>query len=111
MGGDMQPQGHAQVLVNLIDFEMNLQEAGDVPRFRHTGSSEPTGTLMRDGGLVSIEPGVPELVMEELARRGHVFQRQPPNQFGGYQAIWRDQASGVYAGATERRKDGVALGY
>ncbi len=111
MGGDMQPQGHAQVVVNLVDFAMNLQEAGDAIRFRHLGSSEPTGTLMRDGGQVSIERGLPEEVLDDLGRRGHTFVRQPVNQFGGYQAIWRDRESGVYCGATERRKDGVALGY
>jgi gamma-glutamyltranspeptidase/glutathione hydrolase len=111
MGGDMQPQGHAQIVVNLVDFEMNLQEAGDAARFRHTGSSEPTGTMMADGGLVSVERGVPEAVVEELERRGHRFHRQPPNQFGGYQAIYRDPESGIYAGATESRKDGVAIGW
>ena len=111
MGGDMQPQGHAQVVVNLIDFEMNLQEAGDAPRFRHTGSSEPTGTVMTDGGSLRLEEGLPEQVVEELKRRGHFLERQPRGQYGGYQAIWRDPATGVYAGATESRKDGVALGY
>lgn len=111
MGGDMQPQGHAQIVVNLVDFAMNLQEAGDAVRFRHLGSSEPTGTVMRDGGQLSLERGLPDEVLAELSRRGHSFVRQPVNQFGGYQAIWRDAESGVYCGATERRKDGVALGY
>ncbi len=111
MGGDMQPQGHAQVVVNLVDFAMNLQEAGDARRFRHTGSSEPTGTVMRDGGRLYLEPGLPAAVIDELKRRGHDIHRQPVNQYGGYQAIWRDAASGVYCGATESRKDGVALGY
>ncbi len=111
MGGDMQPQGHAQVVVNLVDFAMNLQEAGDAARFHHTGSSEPTGALMRDGGRLCIEPGLPESVTDELKRRGHDLHRQPPAQYGGYQAIWRDPESGVYCGATESRKDGVALGW
>jgi gamma-glutamyltranspeptidase/glutathione hydrolase len=111
MGGDMQPQGHAQVVVNLVDFAMNLQEAGDAIRFRHTGSSEPTGTVMRDGGRVYLERGVPPDIIEELKRRGHDLHRQPVNQYGGYQAIWREPSSGVYCGATESRKDGVALGY
>jgi gamma-glutamyltranspeptidase/glutathione hydrolase len=111
MGGDMQPQGHAQVISNLVDFGMNLQEAGDAPRFRHTGSSEPTGTIMRDGGSLRIERGVPEDVVVELERLGHAIAHQPAGQYGGYQAIWRDPESGVYAGATERRKDGVALGW
>jgi gamma-glutamyltranspeptidase/glutathione hydrolase len=111
MGGDMQPQGHAQVIVNLFDFGMNLQEAGDAIRFHHTGSSEPTGTVMADGGILHIEDGLPPAVLEELARRGHVLKSEPVGQYGGYQAIWRDPATGVYSGATEKRKDGCALGY
>ncbi|HVP39204.1 MAG TPA: gamma-glutamyltransferase family protein [Candidatus Saccharimonadales bacterium] len=111
MGGDMQPQGHAQVIVNLVDLGMNLQEAGDAPRFHHTGSTEPTGTVMRDGGVLHIEDGVPAAVLEELRRRGHVLAKEAVGAYGGYQAIWRDPATGVYAGATERRKDGCAAGY
>jgi gamma-glutamyltranspeptidase/glutathione hydrolase len=111
MGGDMQPQGHAQVVVNLVDFGMNLQEAGDAIRFHHTGSSEPTGTAMKAGGILHIEDGLPAAVLEELARRGHVLQPEGVGQYGGYQAIWRDPATGIYSGATEKRKDGVALGY
>jgi gamma-glutamyltranspeptidase/glutathione hydrolase len=111
MGGDMQPQGHAQVVVNLVDFGMNLQEAGDAVRFHHTGSSEPTGTVMTDGGILHIEDGLPESVLAELQRRGHVLKSEAVGQYGGYQAIWRDPKSGVYSGATERRKDGCALGY
>jgi gamma-glutamyltranspeptidase/glutathione hydrolase len=111
MGGDMQPQGHAQVVVNLVDFGMNLQEAGDAIRFHHTGSSEPTGTKMTDGGVLHIEDGLPESVLSELKRRGHVMQSEAVGQYGGYQAIWRDPKTGVYSGATERRKDGCALGY
>ena len=64
MGGDMQPQGHAQVVVNLVDFGMNLQEAGDAIRFHHTGSSEPTGTVMTDGGVLHIEDGLPDSVLD-----------------------------------------------
>jgi gamma-glutamyltranspeptidase/glutathione hydrolase len=111
MGGDMQPQGHAQVIVNLFDFGMNLQEAGDAIRFHHTGSSEPTGTVMKDGGVLHIEDGLPAAALEELARRGHVMKPEAVGQYGGYQAIWRDPATGVYSGATEKRKDGCALGY
>ncbi|MGE0599522.1 MAG: gamma-glutamyltransferase [Dehalococcoidia bacterium] len=111
MGGDMQPQGHAQVIVNLVDFGMNLQEAGDAVRFRHTGSSEPTGTIMTDGGSLRIERGLNPEILQELQRRGHTFERQPTGEYGGYQAIWRDPETGVYCGATESRKDGVALGY
>jgi gamma-glutamyltranspeptidase/glutathione hydrolase len=110
MGGDMQPQGHVQVLVNLVDFGMNLQEAGDAPRFYHTGSSEPTGTLMERGGALSLERGVGDLVRRELARRGHALG-ETIGGFGGYQAIARDPATGVLSGASESRKDGCALGY
>ncbi len=110
MGGDMQPQGHAQVIVNLRDFGMNLQEAGDAIRFHHEGSSEPTGTVMTDGGVLHIEDGLPAGVLEELRRRGHVLAPEPVGAYGGYQAIWRDPDGG-YAGATEKRKDGCAQGY
>ena len=111
MGGDMQPQGHAQVVVNLVDFGMNLQEAGDAIRFHHTGSSEPTGTVMTDGGVLHIEPGLPDSVLAELTRRGHVLKSESVGAYGGYQAIWRDPVTHVFAGATEKRKDGCALGY
>ena len=111
MGGDMQPQGHCQVLVNLLDLGMNLQEAGDAPRFHHTGSSEPTGTVMKDGGILHIEPGVPAELLQDLERRGHVIKPEAVGQYGGYQAIWRDPNTGMYIGATEMRKDGCAAGY
>ena len=111
MGGDMQPQGHAQVIVNLFDFGMNLQEAGDAIRFHHTGSTEPTGTAMTDGGILHIEDGLPQAVLDELKQRGQVIQPESVGAYGGYQAIWRDPATGMYAGATEKRKDGCALGY
>lgn len=111
MGGDMQPQGHAQVVVNLVDFGMNLQEAGDAIRYHHTGSSEPTGTVMTDGGELHIEDGLPQAVLDELKRRGHKLSPEPVGAYGGYQAIWRDPVTGTYSGATEKRKDGCALGY
>jgi len=111
MGGDMQPQGHAQVIVNLVDFGMNLQEAGDAIRFHHTGSTEPTGAVMTDGGELHIEDGLPQAVLDELRRRGHVLTPEPVGAYGGYQAIWRDSATGIYSGATEKRKDGCAQGY
>jgi gamma-glutamyltranspeptidase/glutathione hydrolase len=110
MGGDMQPQGHAQILVNLVDFGMDLQEAGDAPRFHHGGSSEPTGTLMATGGTLSLEPGVPDEVRRGLAKRGHRLATTA-GRYGGYQAIARDPVTGFYAGASESRKDGCALGY
>ncbi|MGD1148354.1 MAG: gamma-glutamyltransferase [Thermoanaerobaculaceae bacterium] len=111
MGGDMQPQGHAQVVVNLVDLGMNLQEAGDAPRFYHTEDSEPTGTVMTNGGVLSLESGVGQDVRQALLRRGHKLVEANGIVFGGYQAIWRDPKTGVYFGATESRKDGVAAGY
>lgn len=110
MGGAVQPQGQVQVLVNLIDFGLNLQEAGDSPRIRHDGSSEPTGERMVDGGQVVLERGFPAAVYAELRRRGHVVKEQE-GDFGGYQAILRHPLTGVYQGATESRKDGQAAGY
>ncbi len=111
MGGDMQPQGHAQIVVNLVDFGMNLQEAGDAPRFYHTEDSEPTGTVMANGGALSLESGVPQDVRQALLRRGHRLVEANGIVFGGYQAIRRDPATGVLFGATESRKDGFAAGY
>jgi gamma-glutamyltranspeptidase/glutathione hydrolase len=110
MGGDMQPQGHAQVVVNLVDFAMNLQEAGDAARFYHTGSSEPTGTLMTTGGVLHLESGVPAEARRDLVRMGHRLS-DAVGPFGGYQAVARDPVTGVLAGASESRKDGSAIGY
>jgi gamma-glutamyltranspeptidase/glutathione hydrolase len=110
MGGDMQPQGHVQVLVNMIDFGMNLQEAGDAPRLRHDGSSAPTDGVMSDGGELALEIGFDPAVIAELQRRGHRIKAER-GDFGGYQAIRRDPENGAYAGASESRKDGQAAGY
>lgn len=110
MGGSMQPQGHTQIVVNLVDFGMNLQEAGDAPRIRHGGSSQPTGEKMNDGGIVYLESGIPFKSVRELARRGHKVQTTV-GAFGGYQAILWDEINGVYFGASESRKDGQAAGY
>ena len=112
MGGDMQPQGHVQILVNLLDFDMSLQEAGDAPRFHHIGSTEPTGEAADPkGGELQLESGFAPETVRELVRRGHRVTAAPAGEFGGYQAIWYDAAADVYFGATESRKDGVALGY
>jgi gamma-glutamyltranspeptidase/glutathione hydrolase len=110
MGADMQPQGHAQILVNMIDFGMNPQEAGDFMRFHHVGSSEPFGYTGEGTGLVYIESGISPSVATELTKRGH---RLVPGRgsYGGYQAILKDKKNGVYWGATEMRKDGEAIGY
>lgn len=110
MGGATQPQAHAQVLINMLDFGMNLQEAGDAARILHSGSSQPTGEVMTDGGYISLESGFTDEVRAELERRGHTLKPRP-GAFGGYQAIMRDLESGVYFGASESRKDGLALGY
>ena len=109
MGGDMQPQGHVQIIVNLVDFGMNLQEAGDAPRLRHDGSSQPTDEVMTDGGFIALEPGFGPAVVAELERRGHVV-KVGDGDFGGYQAI-RRELSGAWAGASESRKDGHAAGF
>jgi gamma-glutamyltranspeptidase/glutathione hydrolase len=113
MGGDMQPQGQVQILVNLLDFGMDVQAAGDEPRFRHNGSSTPTGHRMTTGGIVRLEPGFPDEALEGLRARGHRVEVGPPGEggFGGYQGIWIDEASGTLHGGTESRKDGCALGY
>ena len=108
MGGGMQPQGHAQIVVNLIDFKMNLQEAGDAPRIRHFGSSEPTGEIMSNGGYLSLESGVGLDVRIELTKKGHNLKNEPGG-YGGYQAIMK--LNNVYYGASESRKDGHASGY
>ena len=110
MGGGMQPQGHVQIVVNLLDFGMNLQEAGDAPRIEHIGSSQPTGEIMDDGGIVNLETGFDYEVIRDLLRRGHKIQFAH-GPYGGYQAIMRDPESGVYYGASESRKDGQAAGY
>lgn len=110
MGGGMQPQGHAQIVVNLIDFGMNLQEAGDAPRILHTGSSQPTGSKMKSGGTVHLEIGFSYEVIRELMKRGHKIQFNNGG-YGGYQAIMFDAKNKVYYGASESRKDGQAAGY
>ncbi len=110
MGGAMQPQGHAQIVINLIDFEMNLQEAGDAPRIRHLSNQQPTGGNMLDGGELSLESGFDYKEIRQLIELGHkvIFDL---GSFGGYQAIMYDDKMGVYFGASESRKDGSAMGY
>jgi gamma-glutamyltranspeptidase/glutathione hydrolase len=110
MGGAQQPQGQVQVLVNLIDFGMNVQEAGDAARFNHAESTSPTRPVVPAGGLLRLENGVDEAVAEELRRRGHNVKVEP-GDYGGYQAIMWDPVNRVYHGASEMRKDGVAIGY
>ncbi len=110
MGGSMQPQGHVQIIINMIDFGMNLQEAGDAPRIRHGGSSQPTGEKMSNGGTVYLESGFKQETIEALKKMGHRIEKTRGG-FGGYQAIMKDDKNKVYYGASESRKDGQAAGY
>lgn len=110
MGGATQPQGHAQVVINLIDFGMNLQEAGDAPRILHNGASQPTGGQMIDGGVLQLETGIDYQVIRELVKMGHKISWNV-GAYGGYQAIMWDEVNKVYYGASESRKDGQAAGY
>ena len=110
MGGAMQPQGHAQIVINIVDFEMNLQEAGDAPRIRHQSDQQPTGGNMTDGGELALESGFDYKQVRELMKKGHKIIYDL-GSFGGYQAIMIDYINKVYYGASESRKDGNAIGY
>jgi gamma-glutamyltranspeptidase/glutathione hydrolase len=110
MGGDMQPQGQVQVLVNLIDFAMNVQEAGEAPRLEHVGSATPTGKPGKGGGRVLAERGIADAVVAELRRRGHRVGRVKTNG-GGFQGILIDPRTNMLHGGSEARKDGCAAGY
>jgi gamma-glutamyltranspeptidase/glutathione hydrolase len=110
MGGDMQPQGHVQVLTDIIDFGMNVQEAGDAARWYHTGGSEVTGEPSTGIGNVEMESGFDPAVKAQLAKRGYTI-KPGTGGFGGYQAILWDAKNKVYWGASEMRKDGEAIGY
>ncbi len=112
MGGGMQPQGHVQVLINIVDYGMNLQEAGDAARLNHDGGRKPTGGDPDLLGILNVEPGIPADTISTLRNMGHnVNVVDNGAMFGGYQAIWRDPETGVYNGATEMRKDGTVIGY
>ncbi len=110
MGGATQPQGHVQIVVNIVDFGMNIQEAGDAPRMLHEGSSEPTGEIMTDGGRVFLETGLPYETVRDLIKMGHDVGYNIGG-YGGYQAIMYDSNNKVYYGASESRKDGQAAGH
>tara|TARA_R110000787_G_scaffold59186_1_gene134106 strand:+ start:5908 stop:7656 length:1749 start_codon:yes stop_codon:yes gene_type:complete len=113
MGGAMQPQGHVQIVTNIIDFGMNLQEAGDATRWQHYGSTEPTaanGKTLIDGGQLAIESDIPYQTVRGLMQRGHKIGFDIGG-YGGYQAIMWDDEEKVYYGASESRKDGQAAGY
>jgi gamma-glutamyltranspeptidase/glutathione hydrolase len=109
MGGNIQPQGHAQIISNIVDFGMNPQEAGDAARYTHSGSSQPTGSVMSDGGYTQLEAGVCSAVRENLRQRGHKLTSG--SNGGGYQSITYDSVHNSYIGATEMRKDGIAAGW
>jgi gamma-glutamyltranspeptidase/glutathione hydrolase len=114
MGGEFQPLGHVQIVMNMIDFGMNAQEAGDAPRIAHEGSSEPTGEMMTDGGRVYLEDGIPFETARDLVKMGHKIGTTTDGAFGGYQGIVVQilpDGKRVYFGASESRKDGQAAGY
>ena len=110
MGGATQPQGHAQIVINIVDFGMNFQEAGDAPRILHSGSSQPTGEQMTNGGKLTLETGFDYNVIRELLGRGHSIGYNS-GSYGGYQGIGYDAKNDVFLGASESRKDGQAAGY
>ncbi len=110
MGGDFQPQGQVQVLMNIVDFGMSPQQAGEQPRIEHSESSTPTGRKMTGGGNVSFEQGIPDNVKLRLAEMGHTI-KPGVGVFGGYQGIWRKENPRRYFGASDPRKDGCAIGY
>ncbi len=112
MGGSFQPLGHVEILMNMIDFGMNSQEAGDAPRIDHQGSSEPTGEKQeRGGGMITLESGYPFETIRALMQMGHKIGWATPGSYGGYQAIRFDPNSKVFFGASESRKDGQAAGF
>jgi gamma-glutamyltranspeptidase/glutathione hydrolase len=106
MGGNMQPQGQAQIITDLVDYGLGLQEAGDAPRWLHEGSTEPNGEVAAGHGALALESGVPAASRDGLAALGWNLVRAPGG-FGGYQAI--ERWPGRYAAASEMRKDGAAL--
>ena len=108
----MQPQGHVQILVNILDFGMNLQQAGDAARVQHFGSATPTGRPADGSGIVRVEPTLLPDIRDALRSRGHTIEvAKDGGGFGGYQGIWIDWQHGTLHGATEPRKDGAAVGY
>jgi len=110
MGGDFQPQGHVQVLMNLLDYGMSPQQAGEQPRVQHSGGSTPQGQQGRGPGTVACEPLIPDETRQRLADMGHNIAKTD-GVFGGYQGIWREERPRRYFGGSDPRKDGCAMGY
>ena len=110
MGGPFQPEGHAQVLMNMLDFGMSVQQAGEQPRISHIGSSTPEGVMKDGGGELVLELGFPESVQQQLRDLGHPISTKI-DAHGGYQAIWREAEPRRYFGGSDPRKDGGAFGY
>ncbi len=111
MGGDMQPQGHAQVLMNWIDFKLSIQQAGEQPRAQHFGSSNPWGGAIKNGGSIGLEAGITPETTQRLEAMGHTIQETGTGMYGGYQAIWREDEPLRYFAGSDPRKDGCAIGY
>ncbi len=111
MGGDMQPQGHVQVLMNLIDFNLSPQQAGEQPRVQHFGSTDPWGKKAEDAGTVGLEAGISEKTANELKEKGHTISSHGSGMYGGYQCIWREEKPMRYFAGSDTRKDGSAVGY
>ncbi|MEM6525450.1 MAG: gamma-glutamyltransferase [Bacteroidota bacterium] len=110
MGGDFQPMGHTQIVMNLVDFGMNLQEAGDAPRWDHTGGASPMGRTTQNTGTIRAESGISYKTIRGLMDKGHRIGTAR-GVYGGYQAIMWNHENKVYHGASESRKDGQAAGY
>jgi gamma-glutamyltranspeptidase/glutathione hydrolase len=110
MGGDFQPQGHVQILMNMLDYGMSPQQAGEQPRVQHSGGSTPQGKPGEGAGTVTCEAFIPEETRTRLAEMGHQIARGE-GVFGGYQGIWREEAPRRYFGGSDPRKDGCAMGY
>lgn len=110
MGGDFQPMGHTQIVMNIVDFGMNIQEAGDAPRWDHDGGADPLGETTQNTGVIRTESGITYSTLRDLMDRGHRISTAR-GIYGGYQAIMWDDKNKVYHGASESRKDGQAAGY
>ncbi|HEU5148831.1 MAG TPA: gamma-glutamyltransferase [Chryseosolibacter sp.] len=108
-GGDYQPQGQVQILLNIIDYKMTVQEAGDQYRLWHREGFESTGEKSGSPKIV-LEPGFSPEVSQQLQRMGHPISDQV-RYFGGYQGIWKQEDPRRYIGASDFRKDGCSFGY